>query len=65
MIKRNRNWWAIINKETGEIVDVFPTRDRAREFIWEYNYAYPTHNIEKVYIISESEALSEAQNSDM
>ena len=64
-MKKNKNWWGIINKETEEIVDVFPTRDRAREIIWEYNYAHPTHKIEKVYIISESEAISEAMNSDM
>ncbi len=64
-MKKNKNWWGIVNKETEEIVSVLPTRDLARVLLSGYNSAHPTHKIEKVYIISESHAISEAKNSDM
>jgi hypothetical protein len=46
MIKRNRNWWGLQSLSTKKIMDVFPTRDIARE--WKEEYEIDTNDTCKV-----------------
>lgn len=65
MIKRNKNWWGIINKETKEIVDVLKTRDSARYYLGEYNLVVPKYKIEKVFVITEKDEWGLIMNQEL
>jgi hypothetical protein len=49
-MKKNKNWWAIVDKETMEIKDVFKTREVARDHLWYYNLFVKSYKIEPIFI---------------